>query len=125
MFPIEDPRLRARIVDEILPTILADNVKARLQAPDGTYTRLQPVEGQPAVRSQVVLQDMARGSARESVEVEASRFMPGLSQLAPDGGGNGAGERAALGRGRKAKRRRPALRRGSPPGADPTPTKGS
>jgi len=64
MFPIEDPRLKARIVGEILPAVLADNVKARLQKPDGTYTRLTPPDGEPGVRSQVVLQGVARESAR-------------------------------------------------------------
>jgi hypothetical protein len=110
-------------VDEILPTVLADNVKARLQGPDGTYARRRPADGEPAVRSQVVLQNLARGSARESIETDASRFMGGPQALALDGGGNGGGEGVAS-RGRKAKRRRPVLRGGPVAGPDATPAKG-
>jgi polyphosphate kinase len=38
-FPVRDPAALARIHDEILPAYLADNVKARLQQPDGSYLR--------------------------------------------------------------------------------------
>ncbi len=44
-FPVEDPALRDRIVDEVLGTALADNVKARVLRPDGTYERVQPGTG--------------------------------------------------------------------------------
>ena len=121
MFPIEDPRLRARIVDEILPTVLADNVKARLQGSDGTYVHVQPAEGQAAVRSQVVLQNLARGSLRESGETDAGRLLSSLPQPAIEGNGNGAGDRPAAKPLRKTKRRRPVLRSQPPPGTDPAP----
>ncbi len=60
MFPIEDPRLQNRVVDGILGVTLSDNVKARIMQSDGTYVRLGPAEGEPAVRSQVEFQNMAR-----------------------------------------------------------------
>ncbi|SIN85547.1 polyphosphate kinase [Singulisphaera sp. GP187] len=61
MFPIEDPRLRNRIVDGILGVALMDNVKARVLQPDGTYRRIASAEsGEPVVRSQVEFQNMAR-----------------------------------------------------------------
>jgi len=60
MFPIEDPPLRSRIIDEILATTLADNIKARVLQPDGTYQRVQPGPGEPVVRSQVEFQKLAR-----------------------------------------------------------------
>ena len=41
MFPIEDPGLRDRVLDEILRVALADNVKARRLLGDGSYERLQ------------------------------------------------------------------------------------
>ncbi|OLC08423.1 MAG: RNA degradosome polyphosphate kinase [Gemmatimonadetes bacterium 13_1_40CM_66_11] len=63
MFPVEAAALKARIVDRILPTILGDNVKARLQNPDGSYRRLVPQEGEATIRSQTVLHSLARGSA--------------------------------------------------------------
>jgi len=62
MFPIDDPLLKRRITDEILPTVLADNVKARLLEPDGTYRHVDPAPGENAVRSQVVFQSLARRS---------------------------------------------------------------
>ena len=55
VFPIEDPALRARLKDEILNTYLADNVQARLLLPDGTYRRLKPADGEPAINSQLEL----------------------------------------------------------------------
>jgi polyphosphate kinase len=39
VFPVRDPAARTRIHDEILPALLADTVKARLQQPDGSYVR--------------------------------------------------------------------------------------
>jgi len=118
MFPIADPRLRARIVDDILPTVLADNVKAWVQQPDGTYRRSTPAEGETAVRSQVVLQSLARGSAREPGEVDTGRFVPirrqGLME-ASDASGNGHAEKV------KRARRRPGSRRGSRPAGGGTP----
>ena len=39
VFPIEEPALRDRIVNQILATQLADNVKASILGNDGTYSR--------------------------------------------------------------------------------------
>ena len=60
LFPIEEPRLKSRIVDGILGVTLADNVKARQLKPDGTYERVKRQAGEPKVRSQVEFQNMAR-----------------------------------------------------------------
>jgi len=75
MFPVEDPRHKARIVDEILAATLSDNVKARRLQSDGTYVRVPVAEGAPAVRSQTLLQGLARGPARESGEYPV-QFIP-------------------------------------------------
>ena len=75
MFPIEDERLKQRIVEEVLPVILADNVKARELQPDGRYLRVTPAEGAPAVRSQLVFQSLAREAARESGDI-VHRIVP-------------------------------------------------
>ncbi len=104
MFPVEDPRTKARIIEEILPTVLADNVKARRLRSDGSYERVQPTAGEPAVRSQVVLQGLAREAARE---LKAAR-----QPFVPPPGGNGRADRPA-GRSktvRVARRRVPARR---------------
>ncbi|HTV07332.1 MAG TPA: polyphosphate kinase 1 [Acidobacteriaceae bacterium] len=39
VFPVRDPQISARIRNEILPALLADNVKARLLNSSGIYTR--------------------------------------------------------------------------------------
>jgi polyphosphate kinase len=52
-FPIEEPSLRKRICNEILPTMLADNVKAWSLHEDGSYVRVTPVDGEKPFRSQM------------------------------------------------------------------------
>ncbi len=52
MFPIEAPELKERILHEIMPAYLHDNVKARILQPDGTYVHLRPPEGGIAYRCQ-------------------------------------------------------------------------
>lgn len=64
MFPVIDPRLRQRIVEEILPTSLADNVKARELLPSGEYHRLEPARDQEPLRSQLIFQSLARESTK-------------------------------------------------------------
>jgi polyphosphate kinase len=85
MFPIEDPKLKARIVENILPTQLADTVKARVQQVDGSYTRRSPELGESGLRSQVVLQGLARESAREVEETGRRLFVPILRQPGRNG----------------------------------------
>jgi len=61
MFPVEDPVIRQRLLDEVLGVSLKDNVKARRLQRDGTYV---PVGQDGAhVRSQMVLLELARRSA--------------------------------------------------------------
>ncbi len=50
--PIEDPRLKRHIKDEILDILLSDNVKARRLMPDGSYESLQPYEDEDSLNSQ-------------------------------------------------------------------------
>ncbi len=52
MFPIESTELKERILHEIVPAYLMDNVKARILQPDGNYARLRPPEGAAAYRCQ-------------------------------------------------------------------------
>jgi polyphosphate kinase len=58
-FPIEDGRLRERIISEMLAVPLADNTKARRLQPDGEYHRQAPGPGEPAHRSQVEFMERA------------------------------------------------------------------
>jgi len=55
LFPVQEPRLVRHLRDEVLQVYLADNVKARTLKPDGSYARLKPAPGQPALNSQVWL----------------------------------------------------------------------
>jgi polyphosphate kinase len=65
-WPIVDPRLAARVRDEIMATTLADNVKNWDLQPDGTSVRRAPAEGQPAIRSQ---ERFIEASRRDAVSV--------------------------------------------------------
>jgi polyphosphate kinase len=61
MCPIEDTALKARLLDEVLGTMMRDDVKARALQPDGSYAAV--AHGPPHVRSQVALLDTAKQSA--------------------------------------------------------------
>ena len=61
MWPVEDPLLRARLLNEVLGTALRDNVKARRLHVDGTYAT--PEKTPPRVRSQATLLEVARAAA--------------------------------------------------------------
>lgn len=72
MVPIETPALVTRILREIVPVYLADNTRARVMTPDGSFRLIQPAPGEPAVRCQSyfldekgeppVPSDLARGA---------------------------------------------------------------
>jgi polyphosphate kinase len=69
VFPIKDPALRARLRDEILGAYLADNVKTRLEAADGTYyyaNTIEPYKSAPAFHAQEFLMQLAEGKASTS-----------------------------------------------------------
>jgi polyphosphate kinase len=50
--PIQLPKLKRYLKDEVLDIYLADNVKARQLMPDGSYVRVEPLTGEPSVNSQ-------------------------------------------------------------------------
>jgi polyphosphate kinase len=63
-FPVRDSSARARIHDEILPALLADTTKARLQQPDGSYIRAsKALTDAPPFSSQDFLMQLAEGKA--------------------------------------------------------------
>ncbi len=55
LFPIEDPRLKAILLDDVLRYHLSDNTKARVMLPDGTYVRRQVQDGEEVIDSQAVM----------------------------------------------------------------------
>jgi polyphosphate kinase len=52
MFPILAPELRQRILKEIVPVYLIDNVRARQLDPAGIFHLQHPADGQPPLRCQ-------------------------------------------------------------------------
>jgi len=87
-FPIEDGNLRERIIREMLALPLADNVKARVLQPDGTYRQLSPAQSETPRRSQFEFLELAlhertgrgklgRGKRRQpEVKLAPSPFAP-------------------------------------------------
>jgi polyphosphate kinase len=63
VFPIENPRLRRRMKEELLGIPLADNVKAWLLKSNGTYERVSPSQTAP-IRSQLEFMDRATRAAK-------------------------------------------------------------
>jgi polyphosphate kinase len=51
VFPVEQTDLKKRLIDDVLATCMADNVKARRLLPDGRWERVT-AKDQPRVRSQ-------------------------------------------------------------------------
>jgi len=77
IFPVRDPAARARIHDEILPAIMADTVKARMQQPDGAYIRASKVlKDAPAFSSQDFLIQLAEGKVDLSAIPEQDTATP-------------------------------------------------
>ena len=64
-FPIEMPALRDQIVNDVLPTVLNDRVKARELQPDGTYRRLQPEGPEPSRQAQWQFREVSRERAKK------------------------------------------------------------
>jgi polyphosphate kinase len=62
VFPIEQPDLKQRLINEILATSMADNQKARELLPDGSWRRVQPPDGAPPMRSQQRFLELAQAN---------------------------------------------------------------
>jgi polyphosphate kinase len=63
VWPIEQPDLKQRLIDEVLATSLADNVKSRVLLSDGTYRPVERKADEPAVRSQERFLELAAAAA--------------------------------------------------------------
>lgn len=61
MFPVEDPELRERIVEEILPVYLGDNRRARQLTAEGTYVAVSAGKNDTLRRSQQELLHLSAG----------------------------------------------------------------
>jgi polyphosphate kinase len=59
MFPVLAPELSARILKEIIPVYLADNMRARQLDADGVFHLLQPGPGETPLRCQIQMLEQA------------------------------------------------------------------
>ncbi len=69
VFPIKDARLRERLRDEILGAYLADTIKTRLEAADGSYyyaNTVEPFKSAPRFEAQEFLMALAEGKSSVS-----------------------------------------------------------
>jgi polyphosphate kinase len=82
MFPVEDPALRSRILEEILSTQLADNCRTRLLRSNGLYERVAPAAGEPALRSQQRFIELAKTHTSGALSDRGLVIRPTL-RLAP------------------------------------------
>jgi polyphosphate kinase len=74
VFPVRDPVLRKRVTDEILPTYLADCVKARVLGADGVYRRATPEAGHEPAQAQLTFRNLARKAAKRRMEGKESKI---------------------------------------------------
>ncbi len=69
MFPVEDPRLKKRIVEEIAAAYLRDTSRARVLTSEGAYQHAVSWKGDPQHRAQIELMDPAprtgKGATKE------------------------------------------------------------
>jgi polyphosphate kinase len=84
VFPIEPLELKQRLIREMLATSLADNAKARLLLPDGSYQRIKPADPHMRVRSQErFLEIAAQNAARALVDNQPPPPIPFVEQRPP------------------------------------------
>jgi polyphosphate kinase len=60
---VQDPAIKARLVDKVLGIQVADNTKAWLLEPDGSYSLVPRAEGNPARNSQAELMALSVGES--------------------------------------------------------------
>jgi polyphosphate kinase len=80
LFPLEDPALRARLLEEMLGLGLKDTVKSRRLQRDGRYVPLL-VDAQAQLRSQAALMEIARGSVEAPIHDQVIRLAPAAQEL--------------------------------------------
>jgi polyphosphate kinase len=120
MFPVESPELKERILHEIIPAYLLDNVKARALQSDGSYVRVQPAEGATPYRCQERLLALHPTAAAADVRVGGNGM--GSNGLSGNGmGSHDAGDHSLIGNGmgsHEGEMRPRTIGSGFPTGAD-------
>ena len=82
VFPIDQPDLKRRLIEEMLGTTMADNVKARELLADGTYRRGTRAADQPPLRSQERFLEIALQHAQRRQLETTPQPAPALSARA-------------------------------------------
>jgi polyphosphate kinase len=83
VFPIEQPELKRRLIDEVLATSLGDNAKARELLPDGSYRRVTRTADQPPLRSQERFLETAAQNALRRLTEKTPPPVPVLATRPP------------------------------------------
>jgi polyphosphate kinase len=73
LFPIEEPAMRTRIIDQILGAQLADTAKAWLLGPDAVYSRPAAARESDRRSSQVDFMALALGDSKPRKKAKAAR----------------------------------------------------
>jgi polyphosphate kinase len=60
IYPIEDDAIKTRVINEVLKISMLDNIRARVLASDGSYSRLKPQDGEVPLDSQSWFMDHTR-----------------------------------------------------------------
>ncbi len=80
MFPVEDPALRRRLLDEVLGLGLRDNVKAMELTGEGTYLPVPPHAGGAGFRSQMAALELVRRHDESKPADARLRHTPGPAE---------------------------------------------
>jgi polyphosphate kinase len=83
VFPIEQPDLKRRLIDEVLAATLADNTKARELLSDGSYRRVTRSADQPSLRSQERFLEIAVQNAQRRMMETTPQPAPVLTARPP------------------------------------------
>jgi polyphosphate kinase len=79
-FPVENQTLRDQIINEVLPSLLNDRVKARGLQPNGTYRRLKPEGSEPRAQAQWHFREVSRERAKKMTgskkKLRADKLIP-------------------------------------------------
>jgi polyphosphate kinase len=79
-FPIETPALREQIINDVMPALLNDRVKARELQADGTYRRLKPEGAEPRRQAQWQFREVSRERMKKlsgsTKKARADRLVP-------------------------------------------------
>ena len=83
VFPIEQPDLKQRLIEEVLKTSLVDTVKARELQADGSYKRVVPRAGETPLRSQWRFLQLAAEVEKRAVQTPAVERPKAITAITP------------------------------------------